>query len=160
MNDVDNKAEQITDVAVLARHAELTDIRLISIDAGFGNALADVKPDEPQRAVDVRLSPEISWLQSPNMLAYEVVFNTRIGEEHNPLYKARIVYGVSFALVAPAVENSVAEKFGNTTVFFAVYPYIREILQSITAKSGLPPLLLGLFKMPLTASAEEVVPSK
>jgi preprotein translocase subunit SecB len=48
------------------------------------------------------------------------------------------------------------EAYGKITVFFMVFPYIRETLQGLTVNAGLPPVLLR--PMRLTFSAADVAP--
>jgi preprotein translocase subunit SecB len=48
------------------------------------------------------------------------------------------------------------EAYGRITVFFMVFPYIRETLQGLTVNAGLPPVLLKPLK--LTFSAADVAP--
>lgn len=44
------------------------------------------------------------------------------------------------------------DAFAKTTVQFALYPYARELVQSLTARLGIPPLTLGTMRLPLDAS--------
>jgi preprotein translocase subunit SecB len=39
--------------------------------------------------------------------------------------------------------------FGSISVFFMVFPYIRETLQGLTVNAGVPVLLLKPFKLPV-----------
>ncbi|MGH8995689.1 MAG: hypothetical protein ACRDYB_06620 [Acidimicrobiales bacterium] len=40
------------------------------------------------------------------------------------------------------------ESFGMVTVWFMVYPYLRQELQSLTTNAGLPPILLRPIRLP------------
>ena len=41
----------------------------------------------------------------------------------------------------PATSEEL-EAYGAVSVFFMVFPYVREVLQGLTVNAGLPPLLL------------------
>lgn len=41
--------------------------------------------------------------------------------------------------------------FGEISVLFTAYPYLREILHSLTGRMGLPPLILDVMRSPLDA---------
>lgn len=41
------------------------------------------------------------------------------------------------------------DAFGNVSVMFSVHPYIRELVQSLTVRAGLPPLVLDTLRAPL-----------
>lgn len=67
---------------------------------------------------------------------------------------------ISFSLVAifdlPPAEGANAyepeefEAFVNTTAQFALYPYARETVSMLTTRLGVPPLTLGMLRIPLT----------
>lgn len=60
---------------------------------------------------------------------------------------------LSLSLIYELPEGSVSDEdlaaFGTVCVLFAAHPYLREILQSLTGRMGLPPLTLDLMQLPL-----------
>jgi len=76
----------------------------------------------------------------------------------------RIVANIDFELAAlfdldmfdddDPVDTSELEAFAVTTGQFAMYPYAREIVYDLTRRLGLPPLTLGLLKMPTKSQPE------
>jgi hypothetical protein len=50
------------------------------------------------------------------------------------------------------LEAEDLEAFGNVSALFAAYPYLREQLQSLTVRSGLPPLTIGVYRLPVSGT--------
>jgi preprotein translocase subunit SecB len=49
------------------------------------------------------------------------------------------------------------DAFGAISVFFMVFPYIRETLQGLTVNAGLPPILLQPFRLPFDPASSVAV---
>lgn len=47
------------------------------------------------------------------------------------------------------VEDQEAEAFGAVTVAATIYPYLRELMDTLTFRMGLPPLVLDVLRIPL-----------
>jgi len=45
------------------------------------------------------------------------------------------------------LPEPVVEHFGKTIALLAVYPYVGELVQSLTSRAGVPPLTLGLLRV-------------
>ena len=58
--------------------------------------------------------------------------------------RAKIVWTVVYALSEPAQRNAVFAFVSGSTMVH-VWPYIRELVQSMTTRMGLPPLVLPLL---------------
>jgi preprotein translocase subunit SecB len=54
---------------------------------------------------------------------------------------------------APEFDDDHLEAFGAFTGVFAAHPYVREALQNLTIRLGLPPLVLDVVRMPIDAPA-------
>lgn len=56
------------------------------------------------------------------------------------------------------VDDGDPEAFGNLSGTFSAFPYARELVQSLTRRASLPPLVLGALRAPidLPASGEQV----
>jgi hypothetical protein len=52
----------------------------------------------------------------------------------------------------PEWDEADFEAFANISATFAAWPYIREILQSLTSRAGIPPLVLDVLRAPLEAT--------
>ncbi len=56
------------------------------------------------------------------------------------------------------LDEDTIDAFGRTTVVFAAYPYVRELVQSLTSRAGIPPLLLDLYRLPLSPAGSRSKP--
>lgn len=72
------------------------------------------------------------------------------GRPDDVLYSLNATYGANYSLSEPAgLETEHFEAFGQVSAVFTTYPYARELIQTLTARAGLPPLTLGLVRSPL-----------
>lgn len=68
-------------------------------------------------------------------------------EDDEPVATIRTAVLVTFALAEPVpVAEEVAAAFGNRVAFLTAYPYLRESVQSLAARVGLPTVVLGLVR--------------
>lgn len=77
------------------------------------------------------------------------------------LFRVDSVHDVLFRIPegdSPSEEE--LESFGVLSVFFMVYPYLRQELQQLTVNAGLPPVLLRPFRIPFNPATGEAHGSK
>ncbi len=52
------------------------------------------------------------------------------------------------------VSDEDALAFGTQSVLFSSYPYFRELVHTMTSRTGLPPLVLGTLRLPIPHRGE------
>lgn len=125
--------------------ADLVDVRLRRLTFDLGSVPETAEKNE------VRADINIAFDRQPGALVYElrceVVAQPSIGE---PLFTADVVLSATYTLPEGVqIENEAVEAFGSVSVTFMLFPYLRELLQSLTTRAGLPALLLNVMRSPL-----------
>jgi hypothetical protein len=131
----------------LLAHAELIDVRPCRIVAELADGIpAGVTPTRVTFDVDLAFAAEESILG--NRFDYRFELLGGLGGEGSPEPLAR----VEFSLLVDyrveegyAPELDAAEFVAGTTGYFAAYPYARELLQLLTSKLQVDPVVLGLI---------------
>ncbi|MGH9128588.1 MAG: hypothetical protein ACRDY2_06400 [Acidimicrobiales bacterium] len=54
------------------------------------------------------------------------------------------------------VSDEQLQAFGQVSVAFSAFPYLRELVQSLTVRAGLPALVLGTLRAPVDPPPEEL----
>ncbi len=143
---------------------DLRDIRLVGIEA----TLHELRVS-PSYTVDLQ-EPQISWGHDGTILHYEVegalTIATDTRDESDdasedaeaadgangdvPVLSATARFLVVYELPEDfEFDPDDADDFGQVSVLFSTYPYFRELLNSLTVRAGLPPLVLGTLRSPL-----------
>ncbi|WP_422445612.1 protein-export chaperone SecB [Thermoanaerobacterium sp. DL9XJH110] len=108
----------------------------------------DILEEKFERA-KVNFNPEFNLKKKEkNRLYAEAIFDVNVIEEKNQKMVFNI--NVSFLLIynyKEECEDSVLNEFVKRNVPLNAWPYGREIISSITARMGLPPLNIGLYKV-------------
>lgn len=139
--------------ARVAGAADLLDVRLThstsSIDAFPGT--------EAVLGHRLRVKPDVTASAEGAFIVVEVDFRVRIheypdGEERREVAEISCTQAALYGLdLDPFASPAEAEAFAATTGTFALYPYARAFIQDTTARMGLPPLTLGIYRIPITA---------
>lgn len=127
----------------------LGDIRLRRIDA----ELCDPAAEGPY---EVGLSVQPTFDEGEGVVVYSVAYRLEATAEGNvTVLRGDIEFSVLYELPPDHGfdENDLAA-FGEVSVLFSVHPYIREVVQSLTSRFGLPPLVLDVLRSPLHGSGE------
>jgi preprotein translocase subunit SecB len=74
-----------------------------------------------------------------------------------PLFHLEASYVAAFILRGPDFTEGELDAFGNVSVVQMVFPYLRELTASVSSRSGLPPLTLPAFRVPIGATQSEPV---
>jgi preprotein translocase subunit SecB len=70
------------------------------------------------------------------------------------VFRAELVHEAFFEIPEDhGATDDELQAFGSVTVFFMVFPYIREFIHSLTGNAGLPALLLAPFRIPIDPAA-------
>ena len=99
------------------------------------------------------LEMTVSWETSFERLAESQVeyrYRVAVTDAQTESFYVRAEYALTYAL-DPAAELSDEhlEAFGDVSVAFSAFPYARELVQSLTARASLPPLVLGTLRAPI-----------
>jgi preprotein translocase subunit SecB len=134
--------------ARIGARADLADVRIRRIDA----ELFAPSPSPPF-TVDVRVAPAASIVDSK--LVYEVCYEvSSMDSKKRPVFAATIALNLLFELQEDvALAEADLSAFGEVTVLLMAHPYVREILQSISSRMGLPPLVLEVMRFPMDLPA-------
>lgn len=136
--------------------------------AGKVGAIADLRSIS-LRTVDARLPEfdgsdgpiglDVSWettLQpsAPTFLTY--LFHLSVGTASGRDLHVDCEYELEYSLPEEAdVEDEDLEAFGDISATFSAFPYARELVQSLTTRASLPPLVLGTLRAPIDPPAAD-----
>ena len=165
-----NETELRAVAARIGGRAELLDVRLRS---GMCTALGEPSA-EPQLTFALDIAPEVTALPDMGVLVVSCEFAITVSEQFVgdlPVTGAEeSVARVEARDAAVRVEvarltcthsalyridnedfpsEAECDAFAKTTGVFALYPYARAWLQDTTARMGLPPLTLGIYRVPI-----------
>ncbi len=128
----------------LGASLELSEVRLghLRFEMLASENISEAKPD---------LDLDITSAKTDDGYGYGVTLSVvALADPQEWGFTAEVVY---FALYEGSkdVEYSEGEvnAFGRVTVLATVLPYLRELIQGLTQKAGLPPYMLPLFRVPL-----------
>jgi len=118
-----------------------------------------------------RLNAELLKPSGKSPFSFELTINPSFEvDDHNVLYeidyvveaqdadaaemfKVNVAYTVLYEVDSDELlDESLLGAFGDVSVLFHTYPYLRETLHTITGRFGLPPLVLDTWKNPMDAA--------
>ena len=148
-------SSQFIDIEVSPSRAasilELQDLRLIKLTwEMLGGPI-----DPPYSFV---VEPQLGYTRQDEWVVFEIAHHFTVsassqGSETKPILTGAIVYQASYRLPSTVqLDDADLSVFGNSTVVLAVHPFLRELLHSLTTRSGLPPLVLPLFRTHIAAT--------
>lgn len=131
----------------VAASVHLRDMRLVQLEF-------ELQPIQPDPPFDVRLNAEANFHQQGTALIYTVAFSVGAFTSPDPdadeLFSCRIGYLVHYETEEEEeFSDDALETFGQVSVLFSTYPYLRELVQSLTARAGLIPLVLDVIRSPM-----------
>lgn len=142
------------------------DVRHLAAQVGAKANLRDVAlrtlhSDLALGEADDKLSIDVSWETAFERLGEdEVEYRYRLAVEGRPAVAFSIT--AEFALtytIGAAFSDEQLSAFGEVSVAFSAMPYARELVQSLTTRASLPPLVLATLRAPIDPPAEEASPS-
>jgi preprotein translocase subunit SecB len=114
-------------------------------------------PVDPNVPIKPEPTFNIAHGRTGSILRYQVISSITGKVTAGELFRMESTHEAFFSVPDGSdVDESDLEAFGRITVFFMVFPYIRETLQGLTVNAGLPAVLLKPLK--LTFSAADVAP--
>lgn len=144
--------QDLRDAASIGARASILDVRQVKVSA-------DLK-----RVTDTPLHADVDhtfdWRLEGTTLLCQAGCEVRITERESgdEVFDATVVYGCGFAISdIEGLDDSAYEEFAKVNATLCLYPYIREAVQSLTSRAGLPPFVLGTFRVPVAVGASEPV---
>ncbi|MGO8871540.1 MAG: hypothetical protein ACLQPH_09100 [Acidimicrobiales bacterium] len=110
----------------------------------------------PGLSIDLRPAFEAQAAMAPELLIYKIQTDvSAVIPDEVEIFHFRAVHQVvcSFPEGMEFTREEV-EAFGSTSVMLMVFPYVRETLQSIAAKAGMPAVLLQPLRLPFVPSGD------
>lgn len=146
-------SEVVRSTAHIIAAAQLQNIRLVEIQAknqiGFGEVVSELTVSTRHRAT--MLAREES--------SFRVLASLEVRAHREKQTRIRVSVDLELSYELPqGTEKDPAEleAFANVNGVFNAWPYWREIIQNISTRMGLPPLVLPLFRMPSAKTTAEV----
>lgn len=141
----------------------MTNNRLLAAEVGAKAGLLDVAlrsisaqlelPVDTQ-SVELDVSWETSFERLPDSQV-EYLYRIAVSDSLTGTFFVRADFALTYSLSEPSdfsEDHLVA--FGEVSVVFSGFPYARELVQSLTTRASLPPLVLGTLRAPIDPPAE------
>jgi preprotein translocase subunit SecB len=112
----------------------------------------------PEAALGFHLgiAPEVSHAEGAEALGVTVGFTIDVFEVDDEGGRGAAVarlecrYAALFACdLTPPPQAAEVDAFARTVGVLALYPYARAAIQDTTARMGLPPLTMGIYRIPI-----------
>ena len=125
----------------LLEHCDIADVRPSRIDA---QALGET----PEQIATVSFSPTLEHASGEGIFRNRFTFAFSFDDAtERPVATMEFVLLVEWSVPEDYTPNAEAAEFvASTTGYFAAFPYARELVQSMTTRLGLDPLVLGTLK--------------
>ena len=143
--------------SAIARYVELRDVRLTGVNANFLVAKDEMLQ---QRELDVELgrSMSCSIAQDTRVISVEANLKADIhgpgkGEKHGPvLISIQCAYVLEYTfMVHGGPEGAELQRhldaFARVNGVFNVWPYFRELVQSLSARMAIPPIVVPVYRV-------------
>jgi preprotein translocase subunit SecB len=123
---------------------------------------ANETPFDPNAPVQAQPTYNIGHGMSSGLIRYQVNASITISVPAGELARMESTHDVFFRQTTgdPPTELQLAA-FGSVSVFFMVFPYIRQELHRLTGMAGIPPILLAPLRLPFEpatgAPSDEVI---
>lgn len=131
----------------IAAVCDLLDIRTLRVHGQVH------RPPSGTCSVNVEVEPTYS--REGDRLIYELAYNVSLDQESERVADLAAQYAVVFQVpVDFKAEGDEYESFGEVTAMMAVFPYLREFVQSTGARLGVSGLVLGLIRLPAAATLQ------
>jgi preprotein translocase subunit SecB len=110
---------------------------------------AELLPPQDVEQLEMTVSWETSFERLPESQV-EYRYRVAVTDAQTESFYVRAEYALTYALDATAkLSDEHLDAFGDVSVAFSAFPYAREIVQSLTSRASLPPLVLGTLRAPI-----------
>lgn len=141
----------IRDVRLMKSSAEIMRRPLISPTLMYDlNSDAAVEYEPGGESFVVRGTYRLSIWSTPTMTAED-----SSPEEHVTVAKIEFEHAALFVIEKDGNDPPEADElnaYAVSTGLFALYPYVREYIADVTSRLGLPPLTVGVLRIPVSHS--------
>ncbi len=121
----------------------------------------------PREAAEVKMSlstaasvvrpPAVSGQYRNFEIAVKMDLRLVAADRDQVLLSIRVVFELSYRLpVSEEFDEEEMKSFADRNAVFNAWPYFREVVQTTTARMGLPPVTLPLFKLGRPAEKKTV----
>lgn len=147
-------------ITLLSRAVQLRDVVLDSVSFERLDSMPEgvLRLNYSHRAINLfyRLNPETARLDIS--IEYHLRGSRMAGDEQIDLFASTYRWSVHYVLTGAVneVTDSVASDFSYANAQLNAYPYVRAFVTDLTARAGLPPLVLPVFRAPKRRPAEVV----
>jgi hypothetical protein len=146
---VDAPKERIL-AARVGAGTDLLDLRIRRIQAELYRPAA-----EGPFGFTLDVKPSLSRADKLAVYSLEYEFSSKDSDDQLVL-EGTVELSVLYQLpVDRELSDDELTAFGQVSVLFTAYPYLREILHSLTGRMGLPPLILDVMRSPLDAEVPD-----
>jgi hypothetical protein len=120
-------------------HCEIANVRVVD----FSGSRTEVEG----RPTSASITSETSYFVSDEAMANRYMWDATLSNgASETLAELKATILVDYELLEGfSPDEDAADSISKTTGFFAAYPYVRELLQSSTARLQLDPLVLGFL---------------
>lgn len=141
-----------------ARVAGQADLRDVQVFKAATELVTQPQPEAPLR-YDFQQDMKYGAPDSGALVAegtYDLTVWQEDADGRREVAKVGLLMGALYALPEeqPDYSDEELEAFAETTGQFALYPFVRQQIHDLTARIGLPPLVLGVLRVEL--DSEEV----
>lgn len=144
--------QDLHEAASVGARASILDVRQVVVSATLKRVTDAALHAEVDHTFDWRLEDATLFCQA----GCEVRITER--ESGDEVFDATVVYGCGFAISeVEGLDEAAYEEFAKVNATLCLYPYIREAVQSLSSRAGLPPFVLGTFRVPVAVGASEPV---
>lgn len=148
-----------------------SDLRILSMRVGARIELIDIElrslaaelvVRDFEQPLEIGVSWDVAWeWPSDGRLEYLVTYSVAEEQGRNPTIKT--TFAATYEVRdAEDFQLDEFDAFGQVSVIFSTFPYLRELVQSLTVRAGLPPLTLHTLHSPMDGieSSAEPGPSE
>lgn len=150
MQDKHSEEEKRILAGRIAGHASLENVRILK-----SNFELSAIPDRTESGVDVNQAVQIGGAYDPDDEILQITGDFSIKMTQVADEEFIEISSLSFSVLgifsvpddSQELSDEAIEAFATTSGLFALYPFAREYVQSVTVRMGLPPLTLDLIKI-------------
>lgn len=141
----------------------MSDPRLLAAEVGakadlltvaLCSASAELTPPTEVDEIELSVSWETSF-EHVDDSHIEYRYRIAVTDAQTESFYVRAEFALAYALSAASTfSEEHLEAFGDVSVTFSAFPYARELVQSLTARASLRPLVLGALRAPIDPPRE------
>lgn len=140
--------KQTVRAAIVCANVSFVEIRQVSVRC-------ELRKSE-FKSLHANVETFLEWARESDLLHCQVSTGLKITDSEDPVevLNANVTYRASYLLANHLdVTDDDLEAFTKVSATFSLHPYIREALQNLTVRAGLPPFTLRILKSPLDSDA-------